>query len=215
MTTHDHDEKDNFVMSNESEDTDLDASQEEDYYISEGSNLRKPRMLPWIVGAVVLVLLIALFVSMFGGDDNGSDTAQLKNLEDRIARMEERLDAIAGLKEGLSRVENLDKTLANLVVRFDNLESGIVKQVDQLDQKLAEIRKENAAAPAPPAKAAPAPTESEKKTAAPKLHEVQAGETLYGISHNAGLTVEQLRSYNKLSPADTIQPGQKLRLTPP
>ena len=46
-----------------------------------------------------------------------------------------------------------------------------------------------------------------------KYHQVQAGETLYGISRQYGLTVEQLRSYNNISPNATIKPGQKLKLT--
>ena len=51
MTTQDHDENDNFVMRTESEDTDVNEDQEEDYYLSEGSKLRKPKKLPRIVGA--------------------------------------------------------------------------------------------------------------------------------------------------------------------
>lgn len=228
MTTQDHDENENFVMHADSEDTDVNADQEEDYYLAEGSNLQKPKILPWIVGAVVLVVLVFLFIGIFSRGDNTVDTALLKELEGRITRMEEKYGAIEKLQESLSRVEKQEKTLANLLVRFDNLESGLIKQMDQLKNELAESRKKAAQAPSPakaasppakkaaaPAKATSSPTKPKKKAAAPKFHEVQAGETLYGISRGAGLTVDQLRSYNKLSPTDTIRPGQKLRLTPP
>jgi LysM repeat protein len=215
MTTQDHDENDNFVMRTESEDTDVNEDQEEDYYLSEGSNLRKPKKLPWIVGAVVLLLLVVLFFSLFGKDDNSADMAQLKDFEIRIVRVEEKLDAVERLQDGLTRIEKQEKTLANLLVRFDNLESGMIRQMTQLKKELAEYRKKQAKAAAPQAKTSPPPAKPEKKAAKPKFHEVRAGETLYGISRNAGLTLEQLRSYNKLAATDTIRPGQKLKLTPP
>lgn len=230
MTTQDHEENENFVMHADSDDTDVNADQEEDYYLAEGSNLQKPKMLPWIVGAVVLVVLVFLFVGIFSREDNTVDTALLKELEARMTRMEEKYGAIEKLQDGMIRAEKHEKTLANLLVRFDNLESGVIKQMDQLKKELAEYQKKVTPATSPsaakaasppaqkataPVKATSSPAEPKKKAAAPKFHEVQAGETLYGISHGAGLTVDQLRSYNKLSPTDTIRPGQKLRLTPP
>lgn len=214
MTTQDHDENDNFVMRTESENTDVNEDQEEDYYLAEGSNLKKPKVLPWIVGAVVLLLLVVLLVSMFSKDDNSADMAQLKELEIRMARMEKKLEAVEMLQDGMSRIEKQEKTLANLLVRFDNLESGMIKQMSQLKKDLANSRKEPAKAAAPPAKAAAPPAKPKKKETTAKFHEVRAGETLYGISRNVGLTLDQLRSYNKLSSTDTIRPGQKLKLTP-
>jgi len=214
MTTQEHDENDNFVMRTESEDTDVNEDQEEDYYLSEGSNLQKPKMLPWIVGAGVLLLLVVLFVGVFSKDDNSADMAQLKDLEARIARLEDKLAVAEKLQEGMTRIEKQEKTLANLLVRFDNLESGIVKQMAQFKKELTESRQKSVKAAAPQAKAAPPPDKPKKEEAKPKIHEVRAGETLYGISRTSGLTIEQLRSYNKLSPTDTIRPGQKLRLTP-
>ncbi|MEQ8472720.1 MAG: LysM peptidoglycan-binding domain-containing protein [Marinoscillum sp.] len=41
-------------------------------------------------------------------------------------------------------------------------------------------------------------------------HEVQPGESLWGISRKYGTTVEQIRAWNKLGPNDPIQPGQFL-----
>ena len=163
MATQDHDENENFVMHAESDDTDVNADQEEDYYLAEGSNLQKPKMLPWIVGAVVLVVLVFLFVVIFSRDDNTMDTALLKELEARITRMEEKYGAIEKLQDSLSRIEKQEKTLANLLVRFDNLESGVIKQMDQWKKELAEFRKKAATAPStkagsPPAEKASAPS---------------------------------------------------------
>jgi LysM repeat protein len=43
-----------------------------------------------------------------------------------------------------------------------------------------------------------------------RYHQVRAGETLFGISRRYGLTVEELRRLNKLTPEATIHPEQKL-----
>ncbi len=43
-------------------------------------------------------------------------------------------------------------------------------------------------------------------------HEVRIGDTLWDISRRYGLTVSDLRQRNNLTPADPIQPGQRLRL---
>ena len=45
-----------------------------------------------------------------------------------------------------------------------------------------------------------------------QYHVVQKGETLYSISKQHGLTVEQLRGFNKLDKDSLLQPGQKLSL---
>jgi LysM repeat protein len=45
-------------------------------------------------------------------------------------------------------------------------------------------------------------------------HEVQSGETLYAIGRRYGISVEELRRLNDLGNDNTIQPGQKLIVTP-
>ncbi|HOS99810.1 MAG TPA: transglycosylase SLT domain-containing protein [Acidobacteriota bacterium] len=62
------------------------------------------------------------------------------------------------------------------------------------------------AAPAAPAPATPAGP-------GPKVHRVQAGETLYRIAMNHKVTVAQLRQWNKL-PGNTIRVGQRLVVQP-
>jgi membrane-bound lytic murein transglycosylase D len=55
-------------------------------------------------------------------------------------------------------------------------------------------------------------TESSKQSKAVKkrYHEVKRGETLYRISKQYGITVDELRRLNKLSPNQPIEVGQKL-----
>jgi LysM repeat protein len=45
-------------------------------------------------------------------------------------------------------------------------------------------------------------------------HTVEKGETLYRISRNFGISVEELRKLNNLSEDQPIYTGQKLRISP-
>jgi membrane-bound lytic murein transglycosylase D len=45
-------------------------------------------------------------------------------------------------------------------------------------------------------------------------HEVRAGDSLWKIARKYGLSVEQLRRYNRLAVGDAVHPGQRLRLAP-
>ena len=58
------------------------------------------------------------------------------------------------------------------------------------------------------------PITSQKSDAQTKTHQVRAGETLYRISRQYGISVEQLRRYNNLAADAAIYPGQKLKLSP-
>lgn len=58
-----------------------------------------------------------------------------------------------------------------------------------------------------------AQTESSEQ-AVDNVHTVQAGETLFSISREYGLTVGELRDWNNLE-SDNLQPGQTLRVAPP
>jgi membrane-bound lytic murein transglycosylase D len=46
------------------------------------------------------------------------------------------------------------------------------------------------------------------------VHEVRAGDSLWKIARLHGLSIEQLRSYNRLAIGAPVRPGQKLRLAP-
>lgn len=50
--------------------------------------------------------------------------------------------------------------------------------------------------------------------AAPNLHEVRAGDTLWSIAKRYGLSVDTLRQINGLGKTGMVRPGQKIRLSP-
>jgi len=56
------------------------------------------------------------------------------------------------------------------------------------------------------------PTPDQPEERKTRYHDVRAGETLWGISRIYGLTVDELRRLNELTPGEVIYPGQKLML---
>jgi hypothetical protein len=107
--------------------------------------------------------------------------------------------------------------IAALGERIDRLETVLTSQLDQVTKELNRLDRTLASIQTPPAKVSPPPgkvPEKELPDLEPKIHKVQPGDTLYEISRQYGLTIDELCSYNKLEPYSKIYPGQKLKLTP-
>jgi LysM repeat protein len=94
--------------------------------------------------------------------------------------------------------------------RIDQLGKEAVRPAAK--QEPAAAKTESASSPRPeaaPAKSAPASPKAEKDYKA-KVHVVEKGETIYGISRRYGIPADQIFKLNHLSPKDPIRPGQKL-----
>jgi LysM repeat protein len=92
------------------------------------------------------------------------------------------------------------------------LEAKLGQSLNEINGKLASLEK----SAQPAAKATAAPPAKKKAQAAPaKIHVVKAGETLYQISRQYGLTVDQLKKINKMGTDVTIRPGQELTVSAP
>jgi len=183
---------------------------------------------PYIVaGTGVLILVIALW-SVFSGSSGQSNGKQIRALDERIGQLEDRLGKLDGVFDSMSRVDVLDKKIEQLKGRFDRMEASLALRMDHISKRLDRLKSRTVASgpakpaektlpkpipktPSKPAKKAP-PKPPEKITA--RYHTVSAGETLYSISRQNGLTVAQLRRMNNLSPTQTIHPGQKLLVRP-
>ena len=122
--------------------------------------------------------------------------------------------------EKLGRLEEMDRKIEQLKGRFDRLEASMTMRMDHLNKTVGGINKGKKPPPAPAAATvkAPAPVQKKAATTSPtqdaarkaRYHVVKSGETLYSISRSNGLTVDEIRKMNKLSPGDAIHPGQKL-----
>ena len=90
--------------------------------------------------------------------------------------------------------------------------SDLILQLEALSKKVEALEKQKQSAsevkgkPSTPSK----PAVSTEK----QYHTVQKGETLYRISKQYGISVEELRKLNNLSEDQPIYTGQKLQISP-
>jgi LysM repeat protein len=174
-----------------------------------------------LAGIALLLLLTLLFFPGKGTMSSGSDPA---GLEVRIAQLEGRLSRLESAVENPTQAQTQDSRYGRLEDRIDRLEASLSHRMDLLNRKVDEIippSGQNAARKTAPGRTSKAlemkdkPVPVQKKAApAARYHTVQKGETLYRISRENGLTVEQLRALNHLHAGETIQPGQRLLLAP-
>lgn len=101
----------------------------------------------------------------------------------------------------------IEKKLDRLETDFTSLKIYITSK---LDQAIKEMERDEQTA----AKQKRPPAQKEQTDVKPKVHKIQAGDSLYLISRQYGLTIEHLRDYNNLEPNAKIYPGQELKLTP-
>lgn len=212
MHEHDSNPKDNFVMSGKRPGSD---EREDTFGYSSAEEVgSKKSMKPIVIaGAGLLVAVIAVLM-VLSGSPKSSEKDQLKGLETRLKTVEEKLARLEWIDTGLARLDRKEKEIASLSERMIQLEATLNKKVDQPPRDAVKP----AQAPAPKtdaaaSKTAPAPAKTEKDTK-PKVHVVQKGETLYGISRKYGIPADQLLKLNNLGPKDSIKPGQQLVVGP-
>jgi LysM repeat protein len=201
------------------------------------SNLSKSSgLLLVIVGAGVFVLLaFFVFLPML---KSPADTKPIKEMEAKLNKMETRL---ADMEQNYQKVAQLalqEDKFEQVSVRLDKLGASTTQRLDQLTREIESFHKQAVvpktdSATKPPAvqvktePAAKQPTvtktetvspaktiePTDKKTSTEKFHEVKPQETLYSISKSYGMTVDELKRLNNMSPSDnTVRIGQKLKV---
>lgn len=198
----------------ESNDEETETFYEEEYSplgVSVGTASNTTRRLgsPIIWVPAVVIILILLYIFLPAGQDN-QGPPQLKGLEARLDQVEKRMLKLEGVGE---RVLNLEKSLKDnktLEKQMDRLEGSIAKRLDQVDKELLQLSKD---IQTKRVKTPVAPSTNQQKSEAPPQdtqHVVKKGDTLYSISRTYGLTVDRLRTINKLDKNSVIFVGQKL-----
>jgi LysM repeat protein len=223
MQEHDGNPKDNFVMSGKR----TSGEEREDAYdystARDGGS--KKSMKPIVIagtGVLVAVIIALMFMS---GAPKSAEKDQIKSIESRLKGIEEKLAKMEWIDTGLARLDRKEKEIASISERMVQLEAVLNKKVDQLSKDVAKTPPKTPEAPAPKveatspktdaaaAKPAGAPGKNDKDVKS-KVHVVQKGETIYGISRKYGIPADQLLKLNKLGPKDPIKPGQQLVLAP-
>ena len=145
---------------------------------------------PVLISFLTVGLLIWMFQSTTEKDLEAIRSS-LYSLATSLIRMETRIDEI----QRLAVESKVSKVL--LEERFNRLS----KQIASLESNAASNGSRLSSRPS---------TKSMHSTDKAFYHEVQTGDTLYGIARKYGLTVKQLLAANNLNDKAPIYPGQKI-----
>lgn len=180
------------------------------------------RYLYWGLGIAVVAGVVMLVMLLFSNINEPADQAHISQLEQRIVQLERRLEKVDGVDDKVTRIWDQAKSFEKFKTRFDRSEASMSLRMDHLAMSLDALQKKTdetlkkvgilEKAPAPPA--APASHPPARKAAA-KTHTVAAGDTLFSISRRYNLSVEELRSINKLKKGAVINVGQTLTVSSP
>jgi LysM repeat protein len=117
------------------------------------------------------------------------------------------------LEMGVSRLEEEVNELRQFVSERKEVEIRPTPKIDALSKRMDRLEKKITALASAPQASAP-PSQKTTPQAKARYHEVRRGETLFRISKDYGLTLEQLCRLNQITPQTPIQPGQKLLVSP-
>ncbi len=179
------------------------------------NKLKKQPALILLLAIAIVALVAVLLMLLFNGGSNPIAQQKLDALEGRVIALEERLDKYEAIDEKVTRIWEEAKSFEKFKDRFDRSEASMSLRMDHLTMSLETMQKQldssQQKAASPPAESA-----SEKSTASPKpkttikYHQVKAGETLYSISKQYGIKVEELLNLNRMKSGSVIVVGQKL-----
>jgi uncharacterized coiled-coil protein SlyX len=190
-------------------------------YDDEPRSSQFPKKTLLIGGAIVLVIIIIVaFLSSRGSD---LSTADFKALMKRVDRIEARLTGMEGIEERMTAALQAQKnTLSESVTATAGTGGTMAQQlalltrkVELLQQKMGSVAEKaqtgrtGAAVEKAPANKTGAGRRVQQPNEA-QYHVVARGENLYRIAMKYGLTVDKLRDINKMTPSQSIYPGQKL-----
>lgn len=205
-----------------------DQSAQEEYFDEEeyspwaegkSNNKEKKLMKPpalFILLAIAIVALVAvLLMLLFNSNSDPIAQQKLDALEGRMMALEERLDKYEAIDEKVTRIWEEAKSFEKFKDRFDRSEASMSLRMDHLTMSLETMQKQMTASQKKSA-SPPIESASEKNAASSKpkakikYHQVKAGETLYSISKQYGLNVEELLELNRMESGSVIVVGQKL-----
>jgi len=212
------DNREDFIINEDYAEEAEDLHQQE-YYENSSEVFRKKSIMPFVLGGLGLVVVVIMFVLILSRPKNIVDQEYLQSLETRMQQLEKKQATIGVMDQTLERLAKQEQESDLLDKKLNRFATTVTTQIDQIIKELGALHQKTAQmpaarAPTPKTVVKKQPVASKKTEATTKFHQVQAGDTLYGISRRYDLTVDQLRSYNNLAPNAAIYPGQKLKLSP-
>jgi LysM repeat protein len=182
------------------------------------------RYLYWGLGIAVVAGVVLLVMLLFSNINEPADLARITALEQKIEQLEQRLEKVDGVDEKVTRIWEQAKSFETFKTRFDRSEASMSLRMDHLAMSLDALQKKTDETlkkvgnleKVPGTPVAPVtPPPAKKAVTAEKTHTVAAGDTLFSISRRYNLSVEKLRSINKLTDKTVIHVGQTLLVSSP
>ena len=140
--------------------------------------------------------------------------------------LENRIFIVETSFQNITNQQPQEQNIESFQNRIEQLEAFVKHKTDQFTSELEKAQKKISSLESKPSspvtssksasakKSAPAEKPAAvRKTDTAKYHTVQKGETLYRISVNNGISVDQLLELNNMSKNSVIYPGQKLRVS--
>lgn len=173
------------------------------------------RYIFWGLGIAVVIFLILELGSVLNGQ---ADQAHIAKLEKRIEQLELALQKVDGVDEKVTRIWEQAKTFETFKTRFDRSEASMSLRMDHLAMSLDALQKKSNETidqlgrleKETQQKLLARNRGPAKKQATTKTHTVAKGETLYSISRKYNISLDKLRSANKLPKGAVINVGQVL-----
>ena len=173
------------------------------------------RYLFWGLGLAVVIFLILEMGSIINAP---VDQARIDGLEKKIEQLEQKLEKVDGVDEKVTRIWEQAKSFETFKTRFDRSEASMSLRMDHLAMSLDALQKKTNETMQQLGKLEKAPVREQglpvktpvKARATNKTHKVVAGDTLYSIGRKYNLTLDELRTINKLPKEAVIHVGQVL-----
>ena len=162
---------------------------------------RSRRSLPltsYLIFAGIVVLILAAGFTLFFQFHKRS-IADLDPIKNRLKMVEQSLPQLAGL------VMELQQSVSKLNATAESL----TKRMDELSQEVAQLQTASVTEQTKSKAPVSVQKESVVKTDT-AYHQVQQGETLYGIAKKYGISLAELCRLNQIGTGQAIKPGQKL-----
>lgn len=167
-----------------------------------------PRGKSLVIGAASIFILLIIIILIFG-NSNKTSSENLIEIQQKLESIENRLAFFEGIESKIPNIETQGKQLNESVSKIDRAEGLLEQRLDKLSIKLNQMKKDINAV----REKTTAQMHSEKKNIAagkPVYHIVRAGENLYRIAHQHGISTDDLCRLNNLNKNQILSIGQKL-----
>jgi LysM repeat protein len=155
---------------------------------------------------ILIIVLILLAVDRSTKEPASPIQAQVKALEEKVARFE-------GIEQNIASVQGQQEALQKSIARLEDSQKSLGRDLRNVTQEIEQLKKGTAGMTTQAKKAEPVRKQVASQTRG-RYHVVQKGESLYKIAVKYGMSVRDLFRLNNLTSKSVIHPGQKLVITP-